>query len=336
MIPNQWYPICLDRELGRRPLGLRRMGRNLVAWRGSDGSAVVMDDRCPHRGTALSGGKIREGQLECPWHGFRFDAEGKCRRIPCEGRNAKIPPGLAAPPYITKERHGLIWLFWHPEAPRITAPTPLPVVPWFDEFADGDPTTASSTIDWPVNHVRSIEANFDVHHFPFVHGSTFPGLGHLVDPFEVRTEGDRIHTHGELKREGRSKGFKFRIDFAAPSLTLLEFSGICFVIADCPVDERSTRRMVAYRQKWLRLPWIGKFLSWSLMMVDWKILQNRQDIRVALGQEPALPDQAIEHLVHADAGTAAYRKLRHRLLRESGIDVGRTATPPDSEEARNS
>ena len=331
MIPNQWYPVCIDRELGRRPLALRRMGRNLVAWRAPDGIPVVMDDRCPHRGTALSGGKIRDGQLECPWHGFRYDASGVCRRIPCEGPDAKIPRGLAAPPYIVEERHGLVWLFWHPEAPKVEAPIPLPPVPWFEEFQDDDPTDARAAIDWPVNHVRSVEANFDVHHFPFVHGSVVPGLGHRVDPYEVRVEGTSIRTHGSLRREGKQKGFDFRVDFEAPTLVLLEFSGIVFVVADCPIDEYNTRRIVAYRQTWVRLPWIGRALSWIMMMADWKLLQNRQDMRVAAAQRPRLPDTGVEHLVHADAGTAAYRKLRHRLLREAEVEV---AHPGDSTAVR--
>lgn len=334
MIPNQWYPILLGRELGRAPLALRRMGRELVAWRGPDGNPVVMDDRCPHRGTALSGGRVRDGQLECPWHGFRYDASGACRRIPCEGTDAKIPRGLAAPPYIIEECHGLVWLFWHPDAPRIAAPTPLPSVPWFEDFPDGDPTDARAAIDWPVNHVRSVEANLDAHHFPFVHGSMMPGIGQRLDPYEVHVEGTRIRTHGQLRREGRSKGFSFRVDFEAPTLTLLEFSRLRFVVADCPIDDHNTRRMVAYRQRWVRLPGIGRFLSWFALIFDWKLLQNRQDLSVAAAQRPRLPDGALEHLVHADAGTAAYRKLRHHLLREAGIEVEHPADPAAVRDAR--
>ena len=198
-------------------------------------------------------------------------------------------------------------------------------------FQDDDPTDARAAIDWPVNHVRSVEANFDVHHFPFVHGSVVPGLGHRVDPYEVRVEGTSIRTHGSLRREGKQKGFDFRVDFEAPTLVLLEFSGIVFVVADCPIDEYNTRRIVAYRQTWVRLPWIGRALSWIMMMADWKLLQNRQDMRVAAAQRPRLPDTGVEHLVHADAGTAAYRKLRHRLLREAEVEV---AHPGDSTAVR--
>ena len=68
-------------------------------------------------------------------------------------------------------------------------------------------------------NVRSVEANLDAHHFPFVHGSMMPGIGQRLDPYEVHVEGTRIRTHGQLRREGRSKGFSFRVDFEAPTLT---------------------------------------------------------------------------------------------------------------------
>ena len=321
MIPNQWYPICFARDVRHRPVALRRMGRDLVAWRAGDGRAVVMDDRCPHRGAARSAGRVRDGQLECPWHGFRFDESGACRRIPAEGPDAKIPGGLATPPYTVEEGHGLVWLFWHPDAPALATPAALPPLPWFDDFEDNDPTAARAAIDWPVNHVRAIEANFDVHHFPFVHGSVFPGMGERVDPYEVEVQGTRIRTRGEIRREGKDKGFAFEIDFEAPSLTRLAFSGFRFVVADCPVDDHTTRRHAVYQQSWVRVPGIGRFLSWVFMMADWKWVQNRQDLKIAAAQRPRLPDLATEHLIRADGGTAAYRKLRHHLLREAGVET---------------
>ncbi len=321
MIPNQWYPICLSHELRRRPLGLARMGRRLVAWRDGDGRAVVMDERCPHRGAARSDGRVRDGQLECPWHGFRFDAEGACRRIPCEGPDAKISAGLSTPAYPTREANGLLWLFWCAEVSEAVPAGLLPEIPWFEEFREPSRSEASAAIDWPMNYVRSIESNFDVHHFPFVHGSVLPGMGERIDPLEVEVEGTSIRTRGQLRRQGRERGLAFEIDFEVPSLTRLAFQGFSFIVADCPVDEHNTRRHAIYRQSWLDVPLLGRFLTWSFMMLDWKWLQNRQDLKIALGQRPAAPDLAVEHLVHADAGTAAYRKLRHDLLRKAGVEV---------------
>lgn len=56
------------------PLGVQlENGRRLCLVR--DGDAVyAVDDRCPHRDFALSGGDvIAPCVLECPWHGAQFD-----------------------------------------------------------------------------------------------------------------------------------------------------------------------------------------------------------------------------------------------------------------------
>jgi 3-phenylpropionate/trans-cinnamate dioxygenase ferredoxin subunit len=36
-------------------------------------SLVAVEGRCPHAGSALEGGSVQGGVLECPLHGWRFD-----------------------------------------------------------------------------------------------------------------------------------------------------------------------------------------------------------------------------------------------------------------------
>ena len=82
---GSWWPIVASTELGRKPLGRIRFGERLVFWRSSDG-VVCMQDKCPHRGAALSLGCINKktGSLACPFHGLEFGADGHCTRIPVE------------------------------------------------------------------------------------------------------------------------------------------------------------------------------------------------------------------------------------------------------------
>jgi phenylpropionate dioxygenase-like ring-hydroxylating dioxygenase large terminal subunit len=320
MIPNQWYPVLQSSRLGRRPKALRRMGEDLVLWRDHTGRAICLRDRCPHRGASLSRGRVRDGQIECPYHGFRFEAGGACSLMPCEGAGAHIPAGLRVEPFATREDHGLVWLFWGDPA---LAP---PEVPWFDEFAGGVAGAASGSFDWPLNYVRTIESNFDVHHFRFVHGSVMPGVGTVVDPYEVEVAGGWIKTRGELRREGRSQGIRFRVEFKLPSVSLLEFGSLVFLVADCPIDEQNTWRFARYRQSYVSLPGLGWLVSWLSLQLDWRLFQARQDLKVARTQRPRLPDQQIDHLVRADGGTAAYLKLRRKLLREARGGATRQAS----------
>lgn len=96
-LPNRWYGVFPTARLGRRPAAIRRFGLPLVLYRRADGQAVAMLDRCPHRGAALSRGRVRGDEIECPYHAFRFDPAGHCTAMPCEGPAARIPAGMQVP-----------------------------------------------------------------------------------------------------------------------------------------------------------------------------------------------------------------------------------------------
>jgi phenylpropionate dioxygenase-like ring-hydroxylating dioxygenase large terminal subunit len=78
MIPNQWYAVLDAKEVKPGKLtGVKRMGEQLVFWRTAEGEMVCMRDLCPHRGVALSTGKLIDDHLQCPFHGFEFKASGQ-------------------------------------------------------------------------------------------------------------------------------------------------------------------------------------------------------------------------------------------------------------------
>ncbi|MCW2941331.1 MAG: Rieske (2Fe-2S) iron-sulfur domain protein [Actinomycetia bacterium] len=86
-----------------------------------DGVLAAFLDRCPHRRVPLSSGRVVGSQLECPYHGWRFDASGRCALIPALAPSPP-PKGMRAPRAAVTEAHGAIWL--------ATAPTlPQPVLP---------------------------------------------------------------------------------------------------------------------------------------------------------------------------------------------------------------
>jgi nitrite reductase/ring-hydroxylating ferredoxin subunit len=327
MIPDHWYPVFESKRRRGRPVALRRMGLDLVLWRDGHGRTICMLDRCPHRGVALSRGRVRDGQLECGYHGFRFDSAGDCQLMPCEGRDARIPKGMCVPGFATREAYGLVWLFWTDHAVKDSE---LPPIPWLDEFGEARPGDVEGRIDWPLHYVRSIESNFDVHHTPFLHAWLAPGVGTRVDPYEVEVEGSTIRTRGELRREGKSSGVPFRVEFVAPSVTLLEVTGVQFLVADCPVDDDNTWRFARYRSVSLRIPGLRWLWAWLFLQSDFRIAQQRQDLPMVRTQRPRHPDQDLDRLVRADAGTAAYLKLRRSLLARSASSRAATSStrPP--------
>ena len=65
-------------ELLRPEVGVAiwRDGREYVVWTDGEGRISATASRCPHRGASFAGGKVIQGQLSCPLHGWRFDSHG--------------------------------------------------------------------------------------------------------------------------------------------------------------------------------------------------------------------------------------------------------------------
>lgn len=89
--------VCLlesDKICPGKVVGFTRMGEKMVGWRRPEGALSIMSDLCPHRGVALSAGKLQGECLQCPFHGFEFDRSGKCVLIPANGRSAEVPKAM--------------------------------------------------------------------------------------------------------------------------------------------------------------------------------------------------------------------------------------------------
>lgn len=112
-----WWLVASSGSLSAGvPLARELLGRRLVLFRGADGRAHALDDRCLHRGVSLSLGQVREGCIECPYHGWRFDGSGACTKVP-SACDEPLPKGrIGALP--VHEAEGSIWVWTEAEAPR--------------------------------------------------------------------------------------------------------------------------------------------------------------------------------------------------------------------------
>lgn len=123
MKPNlAWWPVALSRELQRQPLGCTLQGVPLVIFRDAEGVPAVLPDRCPHRFAPLSAGRVRDGQIECPYHGWRLDAQGRCAHLP--GQQQQRCSQALLQPLHSCEAQGLVWVSLAPERPTIAPVAP--------------------------------------------------------------------------------------------------------------------------------------------------------------------------------------------------------------------
>src|SRR5688572_15938744 len=79
---RHWHPVAAAEAVADAPFPARLLGQDLVLWRDAAGAVHAWPDRCPHRGARLSLGRIEDGHLECPYHGWQFEASGRCIHVP--------------------------------------------------------------------------------------------------------------------------------------------------------------------------------------------------------------------------------------------------------------
>lgn len=164
MLINFWYPAATAAELTDQPLRRRMLGQDVVLFRDSQGIAHCLSNTCVHRGGSLAGGLVRGDTVQCPYHGWRFDGDGVCRRIPSLGPDAKIPARARVDAYPTVERYGLVFAFLG-DLPEEQRP-PLMEIPEYG--LDGWRATLQH-FQWDLDYRRSIENGLDLAHNEFVH-----------------------------------------------------------------------------------------------------------------------------------------------------------------------
>lgn len=109
---NYWYPILQSEELpAGEPVGMTVLGEELVVWRDGAAAPQVIIDHCPHRNSKFSVGRVLDGQIQCRFHGLRFNGEGRCTLIPWEPDDDKLRDELSVSSYPAEELGGYIWAF---------------------------------------------------------------------------------------------------------------------------------------------------------------------------------------------------------------------------------
>ena len=75
---NCWYVAAWSSELEGSPIEKKIIGERVVLYRTADGDTVAIGARCPHRFAPLARGKVVGDQIECAYHGLRFNRDGVC------------------------------------------------------------------------------------------------------------------------------------------------------------------------------------------------------------------------------------------------------------------
>jgi phenylpropionate dioxygenase-like ring-hydroxylating dioxygenase large terminal subunit len=281
-------------------------------------------DRCAHRGATLSKGTVLDdGKLQCPFHGFEYDASGKVTKIPANGKNAPVPERFRVQQYPTHEAHGFIWIWWGENPPEDLQP------PRFFDGLEGF-SYGRAYDPWDAHYSRVIENQLDVAHLPFVHYNTI-GRGNrtLVDGpvvewldenrfvFYVYNRVDDGRPPRKPEQITPDPARDFKLAFIFPNLWQNYISDDVRVLAAfVPVDREHTILYLRFYQRFIRLPILRDVVNRLAMPFNLKIAH--QDRRVVVTQEPKASGLTIgEKLIQGDRPIIEYRRRRQELIEEA-------------------
>ncbi len=164
---SYWYIACQSDELKDKPIQRTILNEWIVLFRSKDGRAVALQDRCPHRNFKLSEGKIEDGCLRCPYHGWLIDDRAKVIEIPSEGEAYKKNPTKKAIQYLVKEVDDLIYIKLESIENVQESPFPMP-------FYKSPGYKTVRLFNVFKNNVTNCAENYvDVPHTVFVHRNIF-------------------------------------------------------------------------------------------------------------------------------------------------------------------
>jgi phenylpropionate dioxygenase-like ring-hydroxylating dioxygenase large terminal subunit len=165
-----WYPVMPIAHLtAKMPQPFELLGRKLALWLDLDGSPVAVSDRCCHRTTQLSKGIVIDGCVRCAYHGWQYDGQGVCVKVPQFSPDQKIPPSYKVESFKCAERYGYVWVCLDKE--------PLLPIPYIPEAEDPANRLIPQCYDqWQCSGLRVMENSFDNAHFSFVHAASFGSI----------------------------------------------------------------------------------------------------------------------------------------------------------------
>jgi 5,5'-dehydrodivanillate O-demethylase len=166
LMRRYWQPLGAAVEMQDRwTLRVRLLGEDLVLFRNRQGELGLIAEQCPHRRASFLHGIPTEQGIRCPYHGWEFNAQGKCLHQPFEADNPAFRDRVTTDAYPVQELGGLLWAYLGPE--------PRPLLPRFDALVAEGTIRIMGRALLPVNWLQIMENSLDPVHTEWLHGHQY-------------------------------------------------------------------------------------------------------------------------------------------------------------------
>lgn len=322
---NNWYIACLSSELKENCLIRRVIYDTPIVLFRSNGVISALVDKCLHRHVPLSEGFIENGEVRCPYHGWKFNSQGELTEIPSEGDTFlanKIKRCVKK--FFIEEKDECIWIWMGEDKPSSPKPT------WdFPEINNKKWAHYFMVTDFE-NEVTNLVENFmDVPHTVYVHKGWFRNKTFTKVPMNVKTFDGSVLVNYDQPNDGigvlikpllnpKNEPMEHTDHFFYPNITRVDYrfgENYQYIInSQCtPVSTMNSR---VYTYIGYKLPIIGKLIKPFIHFYTRKVIN--QDVDIMRIQSMNLKNDNRQNFQSTPADELHLQIERLRKMGESG------------------
>jgi 5,5'-dehydrodivanillate O-demethylase oxygenase subunit len=335
LLRRYWQPVGTEAELAQEPVRrVRLLGEDLTLYRSARGEYGLIEERCPHRCLSLEFGIPEDRGLRCAYHGWLFDAKGRCLEQPFEDLShpeGRFKEEIRITAYPAQALGGLVWAY--------LGPLPAPLLPRWDVLVRDDLDRVVEIHELPCNWLQCMDNAADPVHFEFLHAGygnyQLKKLGRpaAMAPARHVKIAFELFRYGITKRrllEGESEEsdeWKTGHPLLFPNTLAVGGANAPTLQIRVPVDDTHTVQF-GYRTSLRQAGAASRPIAvkhTNLFTADGRIIADTvpsQDMTAWVGQGP-ISDRTREHLGTSDRGVVLY----HKLLMEQMEQVERGEDP---------
>ena len=315
LLLKDWYVICRKDEIEENKILLKYVfDQEIIIWKKKE-RIMAWENLCIHRGSRLSLGSIKNGILKCAYHGWEYNQDAQCVKIPSQP-DIKIPKKACVKSYKVIEKMNMVWINLSKDTNDFVN---------IKEFNESNFNhVASGPYIMNASAPRAIENFLDVAHFPFVHENHLGVKDKpMIDDYDVVSSNKGIHASNvkifQPNPDGTNKSGEVIYDYhvhspfvASLGKDVSKNERFVLVFYVTPISE--TESMIYT----LTLMNFGKLDD--KIVRDYQDFITAQDVPIVESQRPELlPMDLQEELsIRSDKISIAYR----RYLKKMNISFG--------------
>ena len=339
LMRRYWQPIGAAVDLESKwTQRVRLLGEDLVIFKDRQGRLGLIAEQCPHRRASFAHGIPTENGIRCPYHGWEYNAQGKCIHQPNEQDKCAFRDKVSTDAYPVQEMGGMLFAYLGPQ--------PQPLLPRWDGFVAQNTIRIMGRTILPINWLQIMENSLDPVHTEWLHGHHYEflkeqeGIKVAISTRHLKIDFKEFE-YGMTKHrllEGHSEDgddWKVGHPIVFPNMLAVgngdEKSRYYSFQMRVPVDDTHTMHLWfnAYvPPQGVTVPkhLLEKVHTYEVPFMDDKgeyIVDNvdGQDMMAWISQG-AIADRSLENLGSTDKGIVMYRRMLKREMQkvQAGID----------------